>query len=1688
MLSRSRLLNSIARAVVLCLAVVCLTVASSLRAENAGVLIISEIHYHPLAPAGAEEDARALEFIEVTNATPAPLDLSGWFFSRGVNFTFPEGTWLNGGQYLVVCADQERVREVYGIQNTLGNWTSCGNDGMAAGCALSNGGEAIEISEQNGVVAARVRYDDRGKWPAAADGTGHTLSLAKVHSEPDDPDSWTASAVLGGSPGVENPLGDPLPAVLFNEALLWVEGDGERWVELYNPSSQDVDIGGLWITDERANLTKFSIPPGTMLPALGFLSFSEAELGLDLSPVAAVEGELGRRFLALSTAGADRVIDARIFRPEELGSSEARIPDGDEDWADRATPSRSNPNVIDVETDIVINEVLYHPIHGAIGEDESIYEFVELYNRSTTRTIDLSDWRFTSGINYTFPEGVSLAPEGYLVVAKSPATIIENYGLPAAQVLGPDPANAEAVDGFGRLRDDGERINLRDSRGRLADTVRYHDGGQWPLWADGGGSSMELIDAHQNNNVAGAWDSSDDSAKSEPQFFEYMGTYNSGEPEFHIYSNHRGVSIIDDLRMVQRVITFESQISYIENGDTWRIFRGQREPSEPRDAWYQPEFDDSVANGWFTGPTPIGYGEDDEGTDMNSEELPQEDRMRGHFFAFFLRKEFTVSDLSALDDLALRLHVEYDDGYIAYLNGTRIVVENMRTNDEFPGGFEDTIDSRARASRERFGHETDISEFKNLLVEGRNVLALQVHNSSIGSSDVRAIPTLAAGLFVPADSDNFVDNGDFEEELNNRRVSALARPSGGAGAGEWKIEGTHVNSARTTHPDEVISGAGAFKLIAKGKGDYKVNRCEQTIGGGLSPRSVYNISFMGRWIVGSETLITRGYNHNYPKSHRFDVPLNLGTPGAINSVTLRQMDRTGSPSIGPVIDKFSQTPAVPRADEEVLISVRVSDPEGVGDVSLYYSINDPLLIGDPELTELPMTGPDHRDRWTATIPGQERGNKVVFFIVASDTGGATGRYPIDPLERTHPLVLDEDSAVAIDRSYLVYRHDNPAPTNNNPSYRFWLHSAAETYLNNNRKLSNDRVEGSFIFGNEDMYHTSRVRFSGSPWARQKWTESYRVTMPKDDPLHGTIKRFGLEDHQAGGARNARERISNYLIRHNQGSVKAPYSFQWLVQWEVSRGRSSAINEVREHVQVPNVELIQRWYPNDDDGDFFEMDDRFTISDAGERQGNTDGRLTFPPYAAPGLERDSPENYRYWFSTRLHESKDDFSRLVDFSRVLDMRETPNAAFDELIWDTMNVEAFLRVLSIRLNTGDWDTWGYNRGKNCYVYRPFEDGRWVLLPWDMELSYEGGHQSTYLIPSTINQNYITNNGLFPELNRFWNRPRVKRMLYGILWDMVNHQFNSGYLAPLVSRLQARGMNTLEIARPNGFVHRRSQALTQRLRNSSSLGVDFEITSNSGADFETDANRVLIEGQAPIEIWSLVALVNGAQIDGAAQFSNDAPLAWSANLPLGMGANDIQVIGFGSAGDLVASDNITVTTSAEGSPLIARIEPSVASPGETVSLFGSNLTLDSEVLFGEVPATELDRTGLPERLDVIVPAGLAAGEVAVRVRNPGPIDSNAVTLTIEIEPTALFVRGDTDRNGRLSINDAVDTLVHLFQQGTIDCEDAADFDDDGSVTLTDAVATFNVLFRRGPAPSAPYPQAGTDPTADELGCELGL
>src|SRR5687768_16191795 len=155
-----------------------------------GSITFTEIAW---APVGATP-----EWIELHNPMALDLDLSGWSLEGAVEWTFPEGTWIPAGGYLVVAADPQALAAA-GYEGALGPWVG----------ALDSAGEDLQLTSNGGRRIDALTYDDDDPWPVGADGTGATLTKVRDVAASDHAESWRASREVGGTPGAASGL-DPL--------------------------------------------------------------------------------------------------------------------------------------------------------------------------------------------------------------------------------------------------------------------------------------------------------------------------------------------------------------------------------------------------------------------------------------------------------------------------------------------------------------------------------------------------------------------------------------------------------------------------------------------------------------------------------------------------------------------------------------------------------------------------------------------------------------------------------------------------------------------------------------------------------------------------------------------------------------------------------------------------------------------------------------------------------------------------------------------------------------------------------------------------------------------------------------------------------------------------------------------------------------------------------------------------------------------------------------------------------------------------------------------------------------------------------------------------------------------------------------------------------------------------------------
>jgi hypothetical protein len=166
---------------------------------------------------------------------------------------------------------------------------------------------------------------------------------------------------------------------------------------------------------------------------------------------------------------------------------------------------------------VIISEIMYRP-EKLWGNWDA--EYIELYNTTASR-VNLYDanacWKFTDGIEYTFPSDANIPAHGYLLVVKNLTAFNAQYtGVPAG-VRKLQWTN-------GRLDNDGENIEIsmpgdigNDGQRRYIsiDRVSYSNGSHpenfdgatdpWPVSADGQGYSLTKVNYSLYGNDPNAW-------------------------------------------------------------------------------------------------------------------------------------------------------------------------------------------------------------------------------------------------------------------------------------------------------------------------------------------------------------------------------------------------------------------------------------------------------------------------------------------------------------------------------------------------------------------------------------------------------------------------------------------------------------------------------------------------------------------------------------------------------------------------------------------------------------------------------------------------------------------------------------------------------------------------------------------------------------------------------------------------------------------------------------------------------------------------------------------------------------------------------------------------------------------------------------------------------------------------------
>lgn len=1206
-------------------------------------------------------------------------------------------------------------------------------------------------------------------------------------------------------------------------------------------------------------------------------------------------------------------------------------------------------------TALTVSEIMYHPRPRADGRSA---EFIELYN-SDLIAQDMTGFRISGSIDYTFPDGYRLPAGGYAVIARDPADLAAIYGMTSA--LGP-------FEGTNNLPNNRGSVRVRNANGAVILDAQYDNRPPWPIAADGAGHSLVLARPSYGEGDPRAWAASEVIGGSPGTLDTLRANAHAGVVINEILG-HTDLPQLDTIELYNHgnspvdiggcILTDDATTNRftIPQG-TVLVPRGFLAFDETQLGFRLNAAGESI---YLFNPNltrvidavPFGPQENGVSSGRYPDGTPEWRRLR----TISLGAEntpFRVSDIVINEIMYAPISGNADDQFVELYNRTAAPIDvsgwtlGDGVNFRFPrattlpaGGYFVVARNRDRllSQYRSLAPGVVFGNFSGSLSGRGERLALAmpdliVSTNSIGLSETNRIDievdqvTYGTGgawgqwsdgggsslELIDSNSDhlhpsNWADSDEttkapwtlleFTGRIDNvadgvatDRIHLVAFGTGeymvdeveviGPGATNrlvngsftsgitgWTAQGNH--RASSLSETEGIGGSRGLHVIAAGRGDTSVNRVRAVITPSIPVNSIATLRAKVRWMRGWPEFLIRTHGSGIEAFARLNVPGNLGTPGARNSRAVN--------NAGPAIFDVRHSPPVPRANEAVIVTARITDPDGIAGANLRYRL-DPATASTTLAMRDDGTGGDAvagDGIFSATISGRAAGVMVAFRVEATDLNAvpAVGVFP----------------ANAPVREALV-RWGEERPFGNLGVYRLWQRQSDFNRLRSREPLANDNLDCTFVYGDERVIYNTAMRAKGSPFHGGSVGGDYLFAMPDDDKLLGdtdvalvTIGNLGsdssMQREQAAFWIGERLGVAALHRRHGQFFENGGYKGLY------------------EDTEEPNGQFVDSRFPDGPNGDLYKIEDWFEFDDVGtsfifsrdatlQKFTTLDGSLKLA-------------RYRWaWRKRAVNDSSSDYAQFFQFVLALN---SPGTTFAQRVDSLADIDSWMRDFATQHIVGNWDSYGYGRGKNSYLYLP-PGGRWKIVPWDIDFVLgSGGDGPTADVFGSVD----------PTVSTLWNTPVFRRMYWRAFQDAINGPLREAEFLPMLEgryrALVANGFTTIENPSAiRNFINQRRVYLQNRIAAEDVAAL--AITSNGGANFSTNRNIATLSGTAPIAVQDI--LVNGIAFPVTWVTVN----TWSLGIPLGTATNALQLVGVNRLGEPVPGAIASVTVRYTGTP----------------------------------------------------------------------------------------------------------------------------------------------------------------------------
>jgi len=703
-----------------------------------------------------------------------------------------------------------------------------------------------------------------------------------------------------------------------------------------------------------------------------------------------------------------------------------------------------------------------------------------------------------------------------------------------------------------------------------------------------------------------------------------------------------------------------------------------------------------------------------------------------------------------------------------------------------------------------------------------------------------------------------IDNIEVVERPGSRAPRQLIQNStfdadrGGDGTDKWRFLGTHDRSRVVADPDDPDNNVLLF--IADAKANYIDNHAETTLafGARVTDGLEYQISFDARWVAGDPRLRTELPYNDAVKLTMLDQPTETGTPGRQNS--------RYEENIGPTYENLQQGPsAIIPARKPATVAVAASDPNGIASMLLRWRTDG------GQWQSQDMTADDD-GRYEATIPTQDPGTLVQFYVEGTDTAGAMSQFPAEGADSRALMKWDDGRAErGLRKNFRILMLSSEAQR---------LHQ--DVYL-----LSNQRTGATVVFDEGETFYDVGVRLRGSECSRRNsGGVGFNIRFNPDQLFRGV--------HESVTMKNPG--MTEILVKHLEVQAGLPGMYDDVIYLHrpLGNSRQVATLSMGRHTDV----FIESQFENGGDGTVFKMEGIRGVQNAvggveGLKLYQCAGWVSSFDIADLG---DDKEQYRWSIQIRSNRAKDDYSRIIDMAKAFSLTgEELQKAVDEVI----DVEQWARTFALMSLAGIGDTYSQGNPHNLNFYVRPEDNKVIAMPWDWDFTF----------------NRPVNSPLWggKNIGKIFDLGANSRIFYRQLVDLMDTVYNTEYMSQWTENYGA-----VTGASFNGnlnYIQNRSDFVRSRLPAEIPLSIEVRRSQTERITGPTTT----IVGNA----WYNVTEIRIPGSDDALPLTWLTDTMWNAQVPVPSGESLAVVEAYDQNGNQVGTASIAVSSSYSGVPV---------------------------------------------------------------------------------------------------------------------------------------------------------------------------